>query len=94
MQHYTVYLFVENCSTCFGWYFYPSSGAYTTVFTVSGTCQTVIATCCYCGMVGTGFECGVVNVLICFGVVADATAPKQINTFSHTTLQPVPTLQQ
>ena len=38
MQHYTVYLFLENCSTCFGWYLHPSSGAHTTVFTVSGTC--------------------------------------------------------
>ena len=34
-------LFQENCSTCLGWYFHPSSGAHTTVFTVSGTCQTV-----------------------------------------------------
>ena len=23
-----------NCSTCFGWYFHPSSGAHTTVSTV------------------------------------------------------------
>ena len=28
MQHYTVYLFLENCSTSFGWYFHPSSGAH------------------------------------------------------------------
>ena len=26
-------LFLENCSTCFGWYLHPSSGAHTTVFT-------------------------------------------------------------
>jgi len=38
MQHYTVYIFLENCSTYFGWYLHPSSGAHTTVFTVSGTC--------------------------------------------------------
>ena len=38
MQLYTVYLFLENCSTCFGWYLHPSSGAHITVFTVSGTC--------------------------------------------------------
>ena len=38
MQHYTVYLFLENRSTCFGWYLHSSSGAHTTVFTVSGTC--------------------------------------------------------
>jgi len=42
MQHYTVYLFLEHCSTCFGWYLHPSSGGHTTVFTVSGTCQTVM----------------------------------------------------
>jgi hypothetical protein len=38
MQHYTVYLFLENCSTCFGWYLHPSSGAHTTIFTICGTC--------------------------------------------------------
>ena len=38
-------LFLENCSTRFGWYLDPSSGAHTTVFTVSGTCQTITATC-------------------------------------------------
>jgi len=32
MQHYTVYLFLENCSTCFEWYLHRSSGAHTTVF--------------------------------------------------------------
>jgi len=35
----------ENCSTYFGWYLHPSSGAHTTVFTASGICQTVTATC-------------------------------------------------
>ena len=39
-------LFISgNCSTCFGWYLHPSSGAHTTVSTASGTCQTVTATC-------------------------------------------------
>jgi len=38
MQLYTIYLFLENCSIRFGWYFHPSSGAHITVFTVSGTC--------------------------------------------------------
>ena len=52
MQHYTVYLFLENCSTCFDWYLRLSSGAHTTVFTVSGTCQTVTATCRFCAKVG------------------------------------------
>ena len=34
-----------NCSTCFGWYLHPSSGAHTTVSTASGICHTVTATC-------------------------------------------------
>jgi len=38
-----------NCSTCFGWYLHPSSGAHTTVFTASGICHTVTATCCDSG---------------------------------------------
>ena len=39
-------LFISgNCSTCFGWYLHPSSGAYTAVSTASGTCQTLTATC-------------------------------------------------
>ena len=38
-----------NCSICLGWYLHPSSGAHTTVFTVSGTCQTETATCRYRG---------------------------------------------
>jgi len=33
-----------NCSTCFGWYHHPSSGAQTTVSTASGICHTVTAT--------------------------------------------------
>jgi hypothetical protein len=31
-----------NCSTCFGCYFHPSSGAHTTVSTASGICHTVM----------------------------------------------------
>ena len=39
-------LFISgNCSTCFGWYFHPSSGAHTTVSTASGICHTVTAIC-------------------------------------------------
>jgi hypothetical protein len=45
-----------NCSTCFGWYFYPSSGAYTTVSTASGICHTVTAICRYRGRVVTGLS--------------------------------------
>jgi hypothetical protein len=41
-------LFISgNCSTCFGCYFHPSSGAQTTVSTASGICHTVTATSTY-----------------------------------------------
>jgi hypothetical protein len=46
-------LFISgNCSTCFGWYFHPSSGAHTTVSKASGNCHTVTAICRYRGRVG------------------------------------------
>jgi hypothetical protein len=42
----TIYsLFISvNCSTCFGWYLHPSSGAHVTVSTASGVSKTVTAT--------------------------------------------------
>jgi hypothetical protein len=50
-------LFISgNCSTCFGWYFHPSSGAHITVSTASGICHTVTAICRYGGRVGTGLS--------------------------------------
>jgi hypothetical protein len=50
-------LFISgNCSTCFGWYFHPSSGEHTTVSTASGICHTVTAICRYRGRVGTGLS--------------------------------------
>jgi hypothetical protein len=50
-------LFISgNCSTCFGGYFHPSSGAHTTVSTASGICHTVTAICRYRGRVGTGLS--------------------------------------
>jgi hypothetical protein len=45
-----------NCSTCFGWYFHPSSKAHTTVSTASGICHTVTVICRYRGRVGTGLS--------------------------------------
>jgi hypothetical protein len=46
-----------NCSTCFGWYFHPTSGAHTTVSTASGICHsTITAICRYRGRVGTGLS--------------------------------------
>jgi hypothetical protein len=45
-----------NCTTCFGWYHYPSSGGQTTVSTASGICHTVTATCRYRGRVATGLS--------------------------------------
>jgi hypothetical protein len=50
-------LFISgNCSTCFGWYFHPSSGVHTTLSTASGICHTVTAICRYRGRVGTGLN--------------------------------------
>jgi hypothetical protein len=50
-------LFISgNCSTCFGWYFHSSSGAHTTVSTVSGICHTVTAICRYRGKVRNGLS--------------------------------------
>jgi hypothetical protein len=45
-----------NCSTCFGWYHRPSSGAQTTVSTASGICHTFTAICRYRGGVETGLS--------------------------------------
>jgi len=54
--NFTQFILSGNCSTCFGWYLHPSSGARTTVSTASGICQTVIAICRYRGWVGTGLS--------------------------------------
>jgi len=50
----TQFILSGNCSTCFRWYHHPSSGAQTTVSTLSGICHTVIAICRYRGRVGNG----------------------------------------
>jgi hypothetical protein len=52
----TQFILSGNCSTCFGWYYHPSSGAHTTVSTASGICHTVTATCRHRGRVGTGLS--------------------------------------
>ena len=52
----TQFILSGNCSTCFGWYHHPSSGAQTTVSTASGICRTVTATCRYRGRAGTGLS--------------------------------------
>jgi hypothetical protein len=50
-------LFISgNRSTCFGWYFHPSSGAHTNISTASGICHTVTVICRYRGRVGTGLS--------------------------------------
>ena len=41
----TQFILSGNCSTCYGWYLHPSSGAHKTVSTASCICQTVTATC-------------------------------------------------
>ena len=45
----TQFILSGNCSTCFGWYLHPSSGAQTPVSTASVICHTVTATCRYNG---------------------------------------------
>jgi hypothetical protein len=45
-----------NRSTCFGWYFHPSSGVHITVSTAPGICHTFTAICRYRGRVGTGLS--------------------------------------
>jgi hypothetical protein len=54
-QDATIYsLFISvNCSTCFGWYLHPSSGAHVSVATASGSITTVTATFCECDWKGT-----------------------------------------
>jgi len=47
----TQFILSGSCSTCFGWYHRPSSGAQTTVSTASAVCHTVTAVCRYCGRV-------------------------------------------
>jgi hypothetical protein len=46
----------EKYSIYFRWYIHASSGAHTTVSTVSVICNTVTATYCYRGGVGTGLS--------------------------------------
>ena len=52
----TQFVLSGNCSTCFGWYHHPSSGAQTTVSTASGICYTVTAVSRHLGRVGTGLS--------------------------------------
>ena len=54
-QDATIYsLFISaNCSTCFGWYIHPSSGANVTVSTAPGISKTVTATCRERDLTGT-----------------------------------------
>ena len=54
--NFTQFILFGSCSTCFGWYLHPSSGAQTAVSTSSGICHTVTAICRYRGRVGTGLS--------------------------------------
>jgi len=45
----TQFILSGNCSTCFGWYLHPSSGAQTPVSTAPGICHTVTTTYRYSG---------------------------------------------
>jgi len=49
----TQFISSGSCSTCFGWYLHPSSGAQTTVSTACGICHAVTAICRDGGRVGT-----------------------------------------
>jgi hypothetical protein len=65
-------LFISgNCSTYFGWYFHPSSGAHTTVSTACGICHTDTVICRYRRRVGTGLSllwvAYVIPVWVCCG---------------------------
>jgi hypothetical protein len=55
IQRYSLFIF-GKCSTYFGWYFRPSSGAHTTVSTASGICHAVTAICRYRVRDGTGLS--------------------------------------
>jgi len=44
-RKFTQFILYGNRSTCFGWYYHPSSGAQTTVSTAFGICRSVTATC-------------------------------------------------
>jgi len=52
----TQFILSRNCSTCFGWYHRPPSGAQTTVSTAFGIGHNVTAICRYRGRVGTGLS--------------------------------------
>jgi len=52
----TQFILSGNCSTCFGWYLHPSSGAQTTVPIAYGICHTVTAICRYRGRAETGLS--------------------------------------
>jgi hypothetical protein len=61
-------LFISgNCSTCFGWYIHPSSGAHTTVSRASGIFHTITAICRSRGRVGTGLSVLWVDILTMHG---------------------------
>jgi len=71
----TQFILSGNCSTCFGWYLYPSSGAQTTVSTASGICHTVTATCRYRGRVGAALLCNVASCWIYIRIFLLCTDP-------------------
>jgi hypothetical protein len=71
-------LFISgNCSTCFGWYLHPSSGAHTNVSTAPGICHTVTATCRYRGRVGVD----AVDTIVCAPDDGWKYQPKHVEQF-------------
>jgi len=68
----TRFILSGNCSTCFGWYYHPSSRAQTTVSTASGICHTVTAICRYRGRDGTGLSVLWVQIAVTVWQMPDA----------------------
>ena len=70
---YGLYIYV-NCSACFAWYLHPSSGAHITLSTVSGSNETVTATCRERDWT-TGSSNGLINPLTPNDLYISRTAP-------------------
>jgi hypothetical protein len=101
----TQFILSGNCSTCFGWYHHPTSGAQTIVSTASAICHTVIAISRYRGRVGTGLSVlwvvyatasGICHTVISIcrhhGRVGTGLSVLWVVYATHSTLKPVPSL--
>jgi len=70
MQRFLNLFISTNCSTSFRWFLHPSSGAQNCTYVVR-YCQTITATCCYCGwdsisfMIAVGSSIGLTYLMLC-----------------------------